>query len=114
MPDMVYLNFDIEIEKANGEYRAHVLSSPAGEARAAVGPLDGTPVDASPETLGGGIFDAVFRDEVLSSLRRSLDVAERAEKGLRLRLRLADVPELADLPWELLYDRQRARFFSLA
>ena len=53
MPDMVYLNFDIEIEKANGEYRAHVLSSPAGEARAAVGPLDGTPVDASPETLGG-------------------------------------------------------------
>ena len=47
-------------------------------------------------------------------MRRSLDVAERAEKGLRLRLRLADVPELADLPWELLYDRQRARFFSLS
>ena len=114
MSDMVYLNFDIEMEKTNGEYRAHVLSSPAGEARAVVGPLDGVPGDASPETQGGALFDAVFRDEVLSGLRRSLDVAGRAEKGLRIRLRLAEVPELADLPWELLYDRQRARFLSLS
>ncbi len=114
MPDMVYLNFDIEIEKANGEYRAHVLSSPAGEARAAVGPIEAEQPGASPEMQGGALFDAVFRDEVLSGLRRSLDVAERTEKGLRIRLRLADVPELADLPWELLYDRQRARFFALS
>ncbi len=114
MPDMVYLNFDIEIEQANGQYRAHVLNSPAGEARAVLGPLDGLDLDGSPETQGGELFDAVFRDEVLSSLRRSLDAAERAERGLRIRLRLADVPELADLPWEYLYDFQRARFFALS
>lgn len=114
MPDMIYLNFDIEIEQANGQYRAHVLNSPAGEARVALGPLDGLDLDGSPESQGGALFDAVFRDEVLSSLRRSLDVAERAEGGLRIRLRLADVPELADLPWEYLYDRQRARFFALS
>ena len=114
MTDLVYLNFDIEIEQSNGHYRAHVLNSPAGEARAALGPLEGLDLAGSPEAQGSTLFDAVFRDEVLSSLRRSLDVAERTERGLRIRLRLADVPELAGLPWEYLYDLQRARFFALS
>ena len=30
MPELVYLNFDIEIEKADGAYRAHVLRCDAG------------------------------------------------------------------------------------
>lgn len=114
MSDLVYLNFDLEIEQANGQYRAHVLNSPAGEARAALGRLEGLIPEGSPQAQGGALFDAIFRDEVLSSLRRSLDVAERAERGLRIRLRLADVPELADLPWEYLYDLQRDRFFALS
>ncbi len=114
MRDMVYLNFDIEIEQANGQHRAHVLNSPAGEARALLGPLDGLDLEGSPQAQGGALFEAVFRGEVLSGLRRSLDVAERTERGLRIRLRLADVPELADLPWEYLYDPQRARFFALS
>lgn len=114
MPEMAYLNFDLEIEKADGGYRSHVLSSPAGEARTALGPVDALPAAAPPPVLGGALFDAVFRGDVLSTLRRSLDIAERSERGLRLRLRLAETPELAGLPWELLYDPQRATFFALS
>ncbi len=114
MPELVYLNFDLEIEKADGGYRAHVLSSPAGEARTPLGPVDHLPTEAAPPVLGGALFDAVFRGDVLSSLRRSLDAAQRSERGLRIRLRLSETPELADLPWELLYDGQRASFLALS
>ena len=31
---------------------------------------------------------------------------------MRLRLRLADTPELAELPWEFLYDPRRHRFLA--
>jgi Tol biopolymer transport system component len=34
--------------------------------------------------------------------------------GPRLRLRLSDTPELAELPWEFLYDRARNRFVCLS
>ena len=37
---------------------------------------------------------------------RSQDVTRAAGEGLRLRLRLTDAPQLAGLPWELLYDRR--------
>jgi tetratricopeptide (TPR) repeat protein len=114
MPELTYLNFDLEIEKADGGYRAHVLSSPAGEARTPLGPVDSLPGDAAPQVLGGMLFDALFRDDVLSCLRRSLDMAQRSGRGLRIRLRLAETPELAGLPWELLYDRQSASFLALS
>ena len=32
--------------------------------------------------------------------------------GLRLRFRLADTPELAELPWEFLYDPRHRRFLA--
>ena len=114
MPEMVYLNFDLELEKAAEGYRSHVLASPAGEARAALGPLEGFQVGPDSQAAGATLFDAVFRDEVLSSLRRSLDIAAQGEKGLRIRLRLSETPELADLPWELMYDRQRGVFLALS
>lgn len=114
MPELEYLNFDLELEKADGGYRAHVLSSPAGEARTVMGPLPAPGADASPQVVGGALFDAVFREDVLGCLRRSLDAAKRADRGLRIRLRLSETPELAGLPWELLYDRQGANFLALS
>ena len=116
MPEKGYLNFDLEIERATQGYSAEVISSPAGEARADIPPPLLTQLDqtGSQQAIGAQLFDAVFRDEVLSSLRRSLDAAERQGKGLRIRLRLADVPELADLPWETLYDRSRDIFLALS
>ena len=113
-----YLNFDLEIARHAAGYRAEILSSPAGEARADDIPLAGflaaPPSEGDLQTIGAQLFDAVFQGEVLSCLRRSMDEAARDRKGLRLRLRLGDVPELANLPWELLYDRSRASFLALS
>ncbi len=118
MAEAGYLNFDLGIERRATGYRAEVLSSPAGEARADVLLAEGlfaADTGASgPQMIGAQLFDAVFQGEVLSCLRRSLDEATRLRKGLRIRLRLGDAPELANLPWELLYDDSRASFLALS
>lgn len=118
MSDAGYLNFDLAIEPRGTGYRAEVLSSPAGEARAdnllLAGFLAVPEDEGGPQAIGAQLFDAVFQGEVLSCLRRSMDEAGRLRKGLRIRLRLSDVPELANLPWELLYDRSRASFLALS
>jgi|GEM_PF-1073118 len=130
-----YQTFDLLIEASANGYRTRVLNSPAGQAStqftlpftaseldsflARVGrraPIAGTAL--KPEDLvkqfGGRLFDAVFTGEVLTSYRRSLDAAARAKQGLRVRLRLNDVPALADLPWEYLYDASRQDFLALS
>ncbi len=114
MAEAGYLNFDLEIERAAQGYRAQVLSAPAGEARADLLPLARLDPAAEPQAVGGQLFEALFRDEVLTCWRRSLDRAQQQGKGLRLRLRLTQTPELANLPWELLYDRSRQRFLALS
>ncbi|HEX5726565.1 MAG TPA: CHAT domain-containing protein, partial [Longimicrobiaceae bacterium] len=132
-----YETFDLAIEPREGGYQAHVLSSPAGEARgdfaAPFSDLElenfrlriGMPragfrrVD-SPEmeslkSVGGRLFEAVFNDEVRVCLRGSLARArEEGKTGVRVRLRLNDAPELAALPWEYLYDRSQNQFLSLS
>ena len=63
-------------------------------------------------TLGGGLYEAVFRGDVGACWRASLDEAEaRGATGLRLRLRIADAPELNHVPWEYLYNASRNRFY---
>lgn len=113
MAETGYLNFDLEFERAAQGYSVQVLSSPAGEARAELPPLPDP--DAAPDqALGEQLFDAAFRGEVLTCWRRSLDIAGQQDRGLRLRLRLTQTPELANLPWELLYDRSRSRYLALS
>ncbi len=114
MAELDYLNFDLQIERSDGGYRGQVLSSPAGEARAALLPLTGFDTTATSQVVGGQLFDAVFHDEILSCLRRSMDETTRQGKGLRIRLRLSTVPDLANLPWEYLYDRSRDNFLALS
>jgi hypothetical protein len=135
MPSVSNLTLDLLIENHGDSYRARVLNSPAGQASSTFAPpfqpaeLDAflsrvarrapmTGTGSKPEELlkqvGGKLFDAVFRDEVLVSYRRSRDAADRESKGLRIRLRLNDVPELADLPWEYLYDTSRQSFLALS
>ena len=60
--------------------------------------------------LGGALFDAVFGEEVLLAWTRSQDATRDAGEGLRLRLQLTDAPEIAGLPWELLYDRRTGTY----
>jgi hypothetical protein len=132
-----YLDFDLGIESlGDGRYRARVIDSPSGQARgefsvpfsamelenfllrigrprANVRRLESPETEAA-RTFGTKMFDAVFAGEVGMQWRRSVDAAERDERGLRLRLRLADAPELRELPWEYLYSSAADRFIALS
>jgi formylglycine-generating enzyme required for sulfatase activity len=129
-----YLDFDLLVRRTESGYRAEVLSSPAGEATAdfaapfseheladlllRVGrPRGRTRRIDSPEMeavkiLGKGLYDAVFRDKVRDRWHSSWSEAEAQNAGLRLRLRIADAPELNDVPWEYLYNGDE--FLSLS
>ncbi len=113
---LTYQNLDLLVEPSGANYRAHVVSSPAGEAEAMVQlPLDELAAAATdPKTAGGALFDAVFVGDLLMCLRSSRAVTEQAGQGLRVRIRLGDAPELAKLPWEALFDRTHERFLALS
>jgi len=133
---MVYLDLDLLIQRAGESYRAQVLNSPAGQATAnfslpfseleienlllRVGRpqrvtrrIDSPEVEAA-KLFGERLFTAVFEDDVRACLRSSLDEARRQGGGLRIRLHLAEAPELAALPWEYLYNPTLNRFFALS
>jgi tetratricopeptide (TPR) repeat protein len=132
-----YIDFDVLLGRSDAGYLAQIVRSPAGEGqrttfaapctdlelenfvlrvgrfRARTRRIDPAPV-ASAKQLGGRLFDAIFTGEVGECLRRSLDVAVHQDAALRIRLRLSGCPELANLPWELLYDRSDDWFLALS
>lgn len=141
MPITHYENFDLLIEPTAGGYRARVLTSPAGQAdqlmtlpfdpqklpnqlslvggairNLAVVPeadeVSMPPLD--PKDFGDQLFTALFAGDLGVCLRRSLDSVRQQAAGLRIRLRLADAPTLATLPWEYLFDATSNRFLILA
>jgi hypothetical protein len=133
---ITYLDFDLQIERAGDGYRAQVLDSPAGNATHTFdlpfAPLElenyllrlgamrqGARGGSSPEaetakSFGGRLFETVFDGEVQGCLRSSLDIAGQEGKGLRIRLRLTEAPDLLDLPWEYLYNRTSNLFYALS
>ena len=62
--------------------------------------------------LGGGLYDSLFRDGIGIAWSRSVQGARERRHGVRLRLRLADAPQVAGLPWELLYDRRTNHYLA--
>jgi hypothetical protein len=130
-----YLDFELKIEREGENFSAIVLNSPEGEASATfalpfsqdklenlilrLGHSRGitrrfhsNELEAARE-LGGELFKAVFRDEVRDCLRASLaKIDPQKGTGLRLKFRLQDVPELADIPWEFLYDQSFNTFLA--
>ncbi|MBI4671260.1 MAG: SUMF1/EgtB/PvdO family nonheme iron enzyme [Chloroflexi bacterium] len=64
------------------------------------------------QEFGRKLFQAVFSDQVRDTLVASHNDAVRQGKGLRLKLAL-QAPELADYPWEFLYDPANAQFLTL-
>ncbi|HNT24738.1 MAG TPA: CHAT domain-containing protein [Anaerolineales bacterium] len=135
MAHINYLDFDLKISAVGQQYRAEVLHSPGGEGRVDFS-LPFEPKDLeilllrmtrlrrkarrldSPELtaarqLGGGLFQAVFQGTVRDCLHSSLGkVEEQPQLGLRIKLRLQDAPDLADLPWEFLFDPDGGRFLA--
>jgi hypothetical protein len=122
-----YADFDLLILPIDNGYQARVTQSPVGQATnsftlpfaqdelrrffwvagVALRKLrlvaETPPAPLTPQQFGQRLFDAVFAGQVGQCFVRSLDAAERDGKGLRIRLRLNDAPELASLPWEYLY-----------
>ncbi len=132
MPEITYENFDLRIERRrNGnEYLASVLYSPGGEAEngfdapfskqelttfltlvnhpeRSIGASNSPELEAV-KNFGTRLFSAVFDKSVYTCFSNSLATSPR----LRIRLRLKDVPELACLPWEYLYDPNDGSFLS--
>jgi hypothetical protein len=100
-------SFTLPAGLASGEIRG----SGGGESRG--GPAAATEGGASPEQAGGELFRTVFQGELLKAFQGCLDKA-RSGPGVRIRLRLNDVPQLAGLPWEYLYDAGGRGFLALS
>jgi YVTN family beta-propeller protein len=121
-----YRNFDVVIERGDGKYRARVARFSGDEARAAfetpfksddfevlADQLDRsrrmrkmvTPQLSLAKEMGGRLHGALFHDDIRESLSRARDDADREGcAGIRIRLHLAEAPDLAILPWEFLFD----------
>lgn len=136
MTPTTYLNFDLLVETLETGYRARLLASPAGETsvtfnlpfsalevenlllrigrpRRGVRRLDSPEMHAAKD-FGSRLFENVFVGDLRASLRSSLDSAQQSGAGLRLRLLLDEAPQLAELPWEYLYNPGVNRFLGLS
>jgi tetratricopeptide (TPR) repeat protein len=135
--ERAFFDLDLLIDRDADGYRARVLRSPAGDGQAVTFGLpfselelenfllrmgrsrgrtrriESAPVAAAKQ-FGGRLFSAVFTGQVGECLRRSVDRAQDNDAALRIRLLLSDCPELADLPWEFLYDKDDDWFVALS
>src|SRR6266478_4870218 len=131
---MTYDDFALQIEPAGEKFRVRLLNAPTGQAttefvlpfteievanflsrigqvRRAMRRVDAPELQAAKE-FGGKLFGAIFSGEMIAQLRGSMEQASDKDHGLRIRLRLTDVPALADLPWEFLYDANQNHFLT--
>lgn len=137
MTALTYLDFDLSIAAISGDpaqYRVRAFSPAAGTAngefalpfspqdleilflrlgrpRRGVRAIGSAEMQAA-QVFGSTLFSHVFAGQVQSCLQRSLDSVRQQGQGLRIRLRLSDAPELADLPWEFLYDPAQSHFLA--
>ncbi|MGD9148358.1 MAG: CHAT domain-containing protein, partial [Anaerolineae bacterium] len=135
-----YVDFDLEIGLGTGrDYPIAVLDSPVGEARESMHfPFDELALenrllslqnallrsggkhrrvpsveDQAVQDFGQALFDALISGRVRTCYAMSLREAARQDKGIRLRLRIRP-PELSALPWEFLYDPDKAEYVCLS
>ena len=133
---MGHINFDVIVSREGDRYRARVVDSPSGSGSVEftapflavelenmalrVSRFGGTarrtrvPQIDSARDIGKRLFDAVFAGAVRDCYRASLGQAASSSRGLRVRLRLTDVPEIAAWPWEFLFDSSQNRFIALS
>jgi len=67
----------------------------------------------TPREAGQYLFESFFSSPIEKCYRRSLDKLG-PDEGLRINLRLDLTPELADLPWEALYDPGTRSYLALS
>jgi hypothetical protein len=136
MEGNAYLDFDLRFRKHGGGYRAEIVAAPSGsgqhafhlpfqehelenyllkigQRRSGMRKAD-SPENRAAREFGNKLFDTVFCGELETAFWKSLETAKAGGNGLRIRLRLGDTPELADLPWEYLYQQQHREFLALS
>jgi hypothetical protein len=111
---MEYFNFDLRIEKTpknkrRASYWVRVQDCPAGQTvrmsiPASFHRLQQIQQNTDPEKVGRELYTLFFSGDVHARLKSSQVHADQANKGLRIRIFLNEVPELANLPWEHLHD----------
>jgi hypothetical protein len=124
---MKYLNFDLLIRSVGEIYEGRVLNSPGGQTKpvrfdfASAIELEDYMVSAAlppdisaAKSFGLQLFNTVFTGELHSCLSASMHIAKREASGLRIRLHVGDVPRIAALPWEYLYDPEHDSFLALS
>jgi hypothetical protein len=133
--DPEYEIFDLLVERHSSGYRARVLSSPAGNETADLQqPISeeqfqsflfrvgrprrltrrvGPSVSEETKRFGADLLNFLLPDRLRTCFERSRFEAAGRQHGLRLQIRLTDVPELCDLPWEFLY-HDEAGFVALS
>ncbi|MBA3532226.1 MAG: CHAT domain-containing protein [Ardenticatenales bacterium] len=123
-----YLNFDLLVERVGRAHRVRILAHPGpggdfsddlprSRLKAIQKLRDAfllNPSAANAKKLGGEMFAALFPNKVRDCFDRSCETARDQKAGLRLRLRLSRVPELAVFPWEYLYDAEQNLFLALS
>jgi hypothetical protein len=77
-------------------------------------PSNATAVKDLTKEFGQRLYNQIFRDQVYGRLCASIDRCEAEDKRLRIVLDVTQTPELADWPWEYLYDQSLDRFLSLS
>ena len=128
-----YDDFEVVLEGDADAMTAHVATSPVGPSRRVPFVLPGiadqslkalvltlraprgaraleNDVSTDVRRYGDALFTALFHDESLTTLRSSHQVSSKTGHGLRIRIRYTDMPALANVPLELLYDKQRHWF----
>ncbi len=135
-PAVAHINFDVIVSREGDRYRARVVDSPSGSGSVEFkAPFLGVELENmslrvsrfgqtsrrtrvpqidSARDIGGRLFNAVFAGAVRDCYRASLGQAASSNQGLRIRLRLTDVPEIAVWPWEFLFDSSQNRFIALS
>jgi hypothetical protein len=131
-----YLDFDVQFRKHSDGYRAEIVEAPGGSAqrafelpfqqhelenyllkmgqrRSGMRKAD-SPENQAAREFGTKLFDTVFQGELEMAFRSSLEAARKRGNGLRIRLLLEETPELANLPWEYLYQHKKKAFLAFS
>lgn len=123
------MNFDLLVYRHDSQTYLRVLDSPGGQAQGQMtldlhsiettdllAQLREHPGQVYPDqvkVLGRRLFEALFSDQdIYGCYQRSLRLHK--DESLRIMLRLNDVPDLASLPWEYLYDADIDAFVALS
>jgi hypothetical protein len=134
MEEATCFNFDVRFTKEDSGYRAEILESPGGSGQHTfafpfherdlenyllkIGKRSSgmrsfiSEADQQALEFGSKLFETVFSGELGAAFEKSLEVRRNTGARLRIRLHLEKTPELADLPWEYLYQSRRKRFLA--